>query len=83
MALSSGGRLALGQVALKDLAAVKAGRDDAAVGAALARVTSEAADPTRNIVPALIAAVTVRATLGEIVSAIEVEFGTYVEKEIV
>ena len=64
---------------LKRLAGVKQARDDGVVRAALARVADDAADPTRNLVPGLIDAVRVHATLGEIVHALEVVFGTWTE----
>ena len=41
---------------LASLAAVKARRDDAVVGRCLARLRTEAADPTINLMPALIEA---------------------------
>ena len=68
---------------LKRLADVKLARNDDAVRAALAEIQSVAADPTRNLMPAIIDAVKVYATLEEIAMAMEAEFGTYVEKAII
>ena len=42
-----------------------------------------ASDPTRNLMPAIIAAVKTYATEEEIANAMEVVLGTYVEKAIV
>jgi methylmalonyl-CoA mutase N-terminal domain/subunit len=47
---------------------------------ALDHVKTVAADPTRNTMPALIDAVKVYATEGEIVHALEEVFGSYTEK---
>jgi methylmalonyl-CoA mutase N-terminal domain/subunit len=49
------------------------------VRAALARIEAEAADPTVNLMPAFIDAVSQYATLGEIVGALERAFGTWTE----
>ena len=49
----------------------------------LTRLSTEAADPKINLMPAIIEAVKVRATEGEIVNALESVFGTYVEKAFV
>jgi methylmalonyl-CoA mutase N-terminal domain/subunit len=68
---------------LKRLADVKLARDDNAVRDALAHVQATAADPTRNLMPAIIDAVKAYATLEEIAMAMEAEFGTYVEKAII
>ncbi len=68
---------------LKRLADVKLARNDDAVRDALAEVQTTAADPTRNLMPAIIDAVEVYATLEEIAMAMEAEFGTYVEKAII
>ncbi|MBI2705720.1 MAG: methylmalonyl-CoA mutase [Actinobacteria bacterium] len=64
---------------LKRLAEVKRGRDDAAVAAALARISTEAADPSINLMPAFIEGVRAYATVGEIVHALENVFGTWTE----
>jgi methylmalonyl-CoA mutase N-terminal domain/subunit len=58
---------------------VKRERDEAAVGAALARVRTEAAEENTNLMPALIGAVQTYATLGEVVNALADEFGRWVE----
>jgi methylmalonyl-CoA mutase N-terminal domain/subunit len=67
----------------KRLATVRQDRDDAAVAATLARVATNAAQPTVNLMPALVDAVRARATVGEVVDTLEVEFGTYVERAVV
>ncbi len=64
---------------LKRLAALRADRDDARVEAVLARVRADAAEPTTNVLPALIEAVQGYATLGEIVNALADVFGRYTE----
>jgi len=61
------------------LAGVRAARDGAAVEAALARVSEIAADPEANLMPTLIDAVGVRASLGEIMGAMGTVFGRHVE----
>jgi methylmalonyl-CoA mutase N-terminal domain/subunit len=63
----------------KRLAEVRADRDGAKVQAALARVRAEAADPEINLMPALIDAVGVYATLGELMAAMGDVFGRHVE----
>jgi methylmalonyl-CoA mutase N-terminal domain/subunit len=65
---------------LKRLGEVKRHRDADAVRRALAIVTEQAADPVCNLMPAIIDAVRARATEGEIVRALELEFGTYTER---
>ncbi len=67
----------------KRLATVKQDRDDAAVAATLVRVAADAAEPTTNLIPALLDAVRARATVGEVVYTLEAEFGTYVERAVV
>jgi methylmalonyl-CoA mutase N-terminal domain/subunit len=64
---------------LKRLATVKADRDDAAVADALARVRADAAEPTTNLMPALLAASDAYATVGEICETLASVFGRYVE----
>jgi methylmalonyl-CoA mutase N-terminal domain/subunit len=63
---------------LKRLVEVKLHRGDAHL-VALERIRKDAADPTVNLMPAIIDAVASYATLGEIVQTLESEFGTYVE----
>ncbi|MFT5267170.1 MAG: methylmalonyl-CoA mutase N-terminal domain/subunit [Acidimicrobiales bacterium] len=65
---------------LKRLNDVKQRRDSAAVTRVLERLKTEAADPEINLMPTMIEAVKTFATEGEIVAALEEEFGTYVEK---
>jgi methylmalonyl-CoA mutase N-terminal domain/subunit len=64
---------------LKRLAAVKADRDDAAVAAALERVRTDAAEPTTNLMPALLVAADAYATVGEICDTLATVFGRHVE----
>jgi methylmalonyl-CoA mutase N-terminal domain/subunit len=58
---------------------VKHERDRDAVERALARVRAEAADPEVNLMPALIDAANVYATLGETVNALADVFGRWIE----
>lgn len=67
----------------KRLDQVRHDRDQSAVDAALARVRADAADPNINLMPALIDAVTVYATLGELMKAMESEFGRHVEVPVI
>jgi methylmalonyl-CoA mutase N-terminal domain/subunit len=67
----------------KRLDDVKRARNDDAVRDALARITREAAEPTTNLMPALIDAVHVHCTEGEVVHALEGVFGTYTEPVVV
>lgn len=60
------------------LAERKAGRDDAAVKAAVARMV-EASRTDENMIPAMLDAVRAEATLGEICDALRAEWGTYRE----
>lgn len=71
------------ELQLKRLAEVKKARDDDAVHRSLAEVRTAAADSTVNLMPVLIDAVKAYATEGEIVSALEDVFGTYVERTII
>ena len=64
---------------LHRLEKVRHDRDGDAVRAALTRLASEAADPTINLMPALIAAASAFATIGEMMSALEGVFGRHVE----
>ena len=61
---------------LADLAAVRAERDGERVGGCL-RALEEAARGTDNLMPPILAAVEAYATIGEICSVLEAEFGTY------
>ncbi len=67
----------------KRLEQVRHDRDQSAVDAALARVRADAADPEVNLMPALIDAVKVYATLGEMMKAMESEFGRHVEVPVI
>ena len=68
---------------LKRLNDVKTKRNQEHVNSALSEITAVASDPTRNLMPAIIEAVKTYATEEEIANAMEVVFGTYVEKAIV
>ena len=68
---------------LASLAAVKQSRDDEAVRAALARLTTEADDPTVNLMPALIEAAAAHVTVGESMRALESVFGIWFERSVV
>jgi len=64
---------------IADLARVKASRDGALVARLLAELVATARDETANLMPATIAAVKARATMGEITNALKAPFGTYRE----
>ena len=57
----------------------RATRDAAKIERLLTQLAQEASDPARNLMPTTIELVRARATLGEIVQRLRVEFGTYVE----
>jgi methylmalonyl-CoA mutase N-terminal domain/subunit len=61
------------------LRAVRAARDAAAVERALTQLLAVAEDGAANLMPATVEAVKARATMGEIVEALRVPFGTYRE----
>jgi methylmalonyl-CoA mutase, N-terminal domain len=65
---------------LEKLASVKQARDDDAVRRCLDRLTSEAADPTVNLMPALIEGARAYVTVGEAMHALESVFGTWFER---
>jgi methylmalonyl-CoA mutase N-terminal domain/subunit len=68
---------------LKRLAKVRADRDVEQVRAALDGVRTAATEPTTNVMPALIDAVRVYATEGEIIDALADVFGRYVETPVI
>jgi methylmalonyl-CoA mutase N-terminal domain/subunit len=68
---------------LERLREVKAGRDQAAVDAAVARVVADAGQPDRNLMPAMLDAVRTHATVGEIMGALADVFGRWVEDPVV
>ena len=68
---------------LKRLQDVKSRRNQEQVDKALAVITDVASDPTQNLMPAIIDAVKTYATEEEIANAMEIVFGTYVERAIV
>ena len=65
------------------LATVRAARDGAAVEGALAEVAADAARPDVNLMPAILDAVRARASVGEIVSAMESVFGRWTEDPVI
>jgi methylmalonyl-CoA mutase N-terminal domain/subunit len=67
----------------KRLAAVRQARSQAAVEQALSAVAADAADPSRNLVPTVLAAVRAYASLGEIVGALSSVFGRWAEDPVV
>jgi len=68
---------------LKRLATVRADRDDDAVQRALAGVRTIAGEPTANVMPALIDAVRVHASVGEITNALADVLGRYTETPVI
>jgi methylmalonyl-CoA mutase N-terminal domain/subunit len=71
------------QAQIKRLQAVKADRNDEAVREGLDRLAEEAADPERNLMPALISAVSTYATEGEIIDALAGVFGRWTESPVI
>jgi len=67
----------------KRLDAAKGARDADAVGRALVEVRAVAARPDVNVMPALVDAVGVYATVGEICAALADELGRYVETPVI
>ena len=67
---------------LARLRKVKVDRDDDRVRAALDRIRRDAADPTVNLMPAILDAVTAHVTVGEITAALESVFGTWTERAV-
>jgi methylmalonyl-CoA mutase N-terminal domain/subunit len=67
---------------LASLAAVKQARDDDAVRRCLGRLRTEAADPTVNLMPALIEAAASMVTVGESMQALESVFGLWYERNV-
>ncbi len=67
---------------IKRLQAVRSDRDSDEVARELEHIRAVAADPERNLMPALIDAVRSYATEGEIMNALAEVFGRYVEKPI-
>ncbi len=65
---------------LEKLAAVKQSRDDDVVRRCLDRLAREAADPTVNLVPALVEAAKAYVTVGETMHALSSVFGTWFER---
>jgi methylmalonyl-CoA mutase N-terminal domain/subunit len=67
---------------LARLAAVKQARDDDAVRRCLATLATDAADPTVNLMPALIEAARAMVTVGEVMRALESVFGLFYERNV-
>jgi methylmalonyl-CoA mutase, N-terminal domain len=67
---------------LERLAAVKQARDDDAVRRSLARIAADAADPSVNLMPALIEAGHNLVTVGEAMGAMQSVFGVYYERHV-
>jgi methylmalonyl-CoA mutase, N-terminal domain len=67
---------------LKRLAEVKRRRSPEAVEGALAQVRATAADPTANLMPAIVDAVRAYASIGEVMAALADVFGRYREKPV-
>lgn len=67
----------------KRLDQVRQDRDQATVDAALSRVRNDALDSEVNLMPAIIDAVKVYATIGEIMGTMEDEFGRHVEVPVI
>jgi methylmalonyl-CoA mutase N-terminal domain/subunit len=67
----------------KRLHEVKLHRDDEQVQASLTTIRRDAADPNVNLMPAILGAVEAYATEGEIIAALQEEFGTWIESTIV
>jgi len=67
----------------KRLDAVRHDRDQSAVDAVLAKLRSEAADPEVNLMPTLIEASQVYATLGEMMAAMADVFGRHTEVPVI
>ena len=67
----------------KRLDEIRHTRDQAAVDTALARIATEAADESINLMPALIDAVKQYASLGEIMKTMEAVFGRHVEVPVI
>jgi len=67
----------------KRLAAVRQSRSSDAVQRTLGALAADAADPTRNLVPAVLDAVGAYATVGEIVGALASVFGRWAEDPVV
>jgi methylmalonyl-CoA mutase N-terminal domain/subunit len=68
---------------LKRLAQVKGDRDSARVDAALSKVRADAADPTVNLMPALLDAADTQATVGEMMNALAEVFGRHREDPVI
>jgi methylmalonyl-CoA mutase N-terminal domain/subunit len=68
----------LGEARRRQVAAVRAGRDQVAVSARLAELAA-AAKGTENLMPRIVAAVKAEATVGEICDALRLVFGEYQE----
>ncbi len=68
---------------LESLARVRRARDDDRVRRCLERLRRDAADPTVNLMPALIEAAAARVSVGEAMAALGEVFGTWLERSAV
>ena len=68
------------EIQRKRLDTVKRTRDAAAVAATLDRLRADAADPSVNLMPAILEATGAYATVGEVVGALADSFGTWSER---
>ena len=71
------------ELQLKRLEQVKSDRDGEQVRIALGAVRAAATDPTANVMPSLIDAVSARATVGEVTDALADVFGRYIETPVI
>jgi methylmalonyl-CoA mutase N-terminal domain/subunit len=69
----------LEQKQVRRLAATRGRRDGAAVEASLVELRRAAADPERNLMDPILACARARASVGEMVAALQEVFGTYTE----
>jgi methylmalonyl-CoA mutase N-terminal domain/subunit len=67
---------------IEGLRQVRCRRDEHSVTEGLQRLQELARDPSANLMPATIEAVTADATMGEIVKALEAVFGCYTETSV-
>lgn len=68
---------------LERLNRVRSNRNDAAVASSLERLSTEAADPEINLMPALISAAENYVSLGEMMEALTGVFGRHVEVPVI
>ncbi|MEK6542826.1 MAG: methylmalonyl-CoA mutase family protein, partial [Elusimicrobiota bacterium] len=66
---------------IRTLRKVKRERSNAKVADCLSKLKDAAADPAKNVVPAVMDAVGEMATVGEVTAAFEAVFGAYVSQQ--